>query len=239
MIFPLILNSYSQMNAWIFVIKKIQRINNAHLFSQLSVCLCIYVCACMYDMYSMCVYIYIYIYIWIWIRLWYMSHSIWCIFEFANSFCTCIHWTWHTGEIDVDGSVWRGHGWSGSTLLHLFCPARALGHLPVWNILSGALTRPYLLLPHRWPLTSMKYNYILVLLLVLTTLYINQMSVVFPSVVPMAQIGHAELQDVFEQALLPGGQFAPLSPTDPFILWLPSPALVTTCLTCNASAGLP
>ncbi|XP_058603978.1 sperm acrosome associated 6 isoform X2 [Onychostoma macrolepis] len=49
--------------------------------------------------------------------------------------------------------------------------------------------------------------------------------------VPMAQIGHAELQDVFEQALLPGGQFPPLSPTDPFTLWLPSPALVTTCLT--------
>ncbi|KAF4103219.1 hypothetical protein G5714_016102 [Onychostoma macrolepis] len=51
------------------------------------------------------------------------------------------------------------------------------------------------------------------------------------TVVPMAQIGHAELQDVFEQALLPGGQFPPLSPTDPFTLWLPSPALVTTCLT--------
>ncbi len=57
------------------------------------------------------------------------------------------------------------------------------------------------------------------------------MSVVFTSVVPMAQIGHAELQDVFEQALLPGGQFSPLSPTDSFTLWLPSPALVTTCLT--------
>ncbi|XP_042596906.1 sperm acrosome membrane-associated protein 6 isoform X1 [Cyprinus carpio] len=51
------------------------------------------------------------------------------------------------------------------------------------------------------------------------------------TVVPMAQIGHAELQDVFEQALLPGGQFPPLSSTDPFTLLLPSPALVTTCLT--------
>ncbi|KAL1259468.1 hypothetical protein QQF64_010045, partial [Cirrhinus molitorella] len=51
------------------------------------------------------------------------------------------------------------------------------------------------------------------------------------TVAPMAQIGHAELQDVFEQALLPGGQFPPLSHTVPFTLWLPSPALVTTCLT--------
>ncbi|XP_026116960.1 uncharacterized protein LOC113095804 [Carassius auratus] len=53
----------------------------------------------------------------------------------------------------------------------------------------------------------------------------------YVTVVPMAQIGHAELQDVFEQALLPGGQFFSLSPTVPFTLWLPSPALVTTCLT--------
>ncbi|KAI2655251.1 Sperm acrosome membrane-associated protein 6 [Labeo rohita] len=51
------------------------------------------------------------------------------------------------------------------------------------------------------------------------------------TVVPMAQIGHAELQDIFEQALLPGGQFPPLSHTVPFTLWLPSPALVTICLT--------
>lgn len=51
------------------------------------------------------------------------------------------------------------------------------------------------------------------------------------TVVPLAQLGHAELQDVFEQALLPGGQFPPLSPKDPFTLWVPSPALLTTCLT--------
>lgn len=77
----------------------------------------------------------------------------------------------------------------------------------------------------------MKSNYIPVMLLVLTTVYIYQLSVVFTSVVPLAQIGHAELQGVFEQALLPGGRFPPLSSTDPFTLWLPSPALVTTCLT--------
>ncbi|XP_056123577.1 sperm acrosome associated 6 isoform X2 [Rhinichthys klamathensis goyatoka] len=51
------------------------------------------------------------------------------------------------------------------------------------------------------------------------------------TVVPLAQLGHAELQDVFEQALLPGGQFPPLSPKDQFTLWMPSPALLTTCLT--------
>jgi len=57
------------------------------------------------------------------------------------------------------------------------------------------------------------------------------MSVVSTSVVPLAQLGHAELQDVFEQALLPGGRFPPLSPKDPFPLWVPRPAILTTCLT--------
>ncbi|XP_067251628.1 sperm acrosome membrane-associated protein 6 [Chanodichthys erythropterus] len=51
------------------------------------------------------------------------------------------------------------------------------------------------------------------------------------TVVPLAQLGHVELQDVFEQALLPGGKFPPVSPKDPFTLWMPSPALLTTCLT--------
>ncbi|KAG1947631.1 sperm acrosome membrane-associated protein 6 isoform X1 [Pimephales promelas] len=51
------------------------------------------------------------------------------------------------------------------------------------------------------------------------------------TVVPLEQLGHAELQDVFEQALLPGGQFPPLSPKDPFPLWVPRPAILTTCLT--------
>ncbi|XP_055066322.2 sperm acrosome membrane-associated protein 6 isoform X1 [Misgurnus anguillicaudatus] len=51
------------------------------------------------------------------------------------------------------------------------------------------------------------------------------------TVVPLTQLSHAELQDVFDHALLPGGQFPHRSPTVPFTLWLPSPDLLTTCLT--------
>ncbi|XP_030641211.1 sperm acrosome membrane-associated protein 6, partial [Chanos chanos] len=52
------------------------------------------------------------------------------------------------------------------------------------------------------------------------------------TVIPQVVIGHAELQDVFEQALLPGGQF-PLLPSDHQhnLLRLPSPALLAACLT--------
>ncbi|XP_051576977.1 sperm acrosome associated 6 [Myxocyprinus asiaticus] len=50
------------------------------------------------------------------------------------------------------------------------------------------------------------------------------------TVVPLVQLGQAELQDVFEQALLPGGQFSPLSPTVPVTLLLPSTDFLTTCL---------
>ncbi|XP_057195799.1 sperm acrosome associated 6 isoform X2 [Triplophysa rosa] len=50
------------------------------------------------------------------------------------------------------------------------------------------------------------------------------------TVVPLAQLGHAELQEVFDQALLPGGQFPHLSQTVPVTLWLPSPVLLTMCL---------
>lgn len=77
----------------------------------------------------------------------------------------------------------------------------------------------------------MKKNNIPELLLLLISLSLYQMYVVSTSVVPLAQLGHVELQDVFEQALLPGGQFPPLSPKDPFTLWVPSPVLLTTCLT--------
>ncbi|XP_065117031.1 sperm acrosome membrane-associated protein 6 isoform X2 [Paramisgurnus dabryanus] len=51
------------------------------------------------------------------------------------------------------------------------------------------------------------------------------------TVVPLTQLSHAELQDVFDNALLPGGQFPHRSPTVPFTLWLPSLELLTTCLT--------
>ncbi|XP_062848005.1 sperm acrosome associated 6 isoform X2 [Trichomycterus rosablanca] len=51
-------------------------------------------------------------------------------------------------------------------------------------------------------------------------------------VVPHVVVGHAELQDVFDQALLPAGQFSLLTPQPPFaLLRLPSPELLTTCLT--------
>ncbi|XP_051999336.1 sperm acrosome associated 6 isoform X2 [Xyrauchen texanus] len=50
------------------------------------------------------------------------------------------------------------------------------------------------------------------------------------TVVPLVQLGQAELQDVFEQAMLPGGQFSSLTPTVPITLLLPSTDILTTCL---------
>ncbi|KAG9275918.1 sperm acrosome associated 6 [Astyanax mexicanus] len=51
-------------------------------------------------------------------------------------------------------------------------------------------------------------------------------------VVPGVSQGHAELQDVFDQALLPAGQFPLKLPRPPFALVrLPGPELLTVCLT--------
>ncbi|XP_060776768.1 sperm acrosome associated 6 [Neoarius graeffei] len=52
------------------------------------------------------------------------------------------------------------------------------------------------------------------------------------TVVPNEEVGHAELQDVFDNALLPAGQFLLLPSVPSFsLLRLPSPALLTICLT--------
>lgn len=51
-------------------------------------------------------------------------------------------------------------------------------------------------------------------------------------VVPNEVVGHAELQDVFDKALLPAGKFQILPSIPPFsLLRLPSPELLTVCLT--------
>ncbi|TRY94714.1 hypothetical protein DNTS_021604 [Danionella cerebrum] len=51
------------------------------------------------------------------------------------------------------------------------------------------------------------------------------------TVVPVQQIAHVELQEVFEQALLPSGHFPPLSHSSAFSLRLPSLGLLSACLT--------
>ncbi|XP_017311163.1 sperm acrosome associated 6 isoform X4 [Ictalurus punctatus] len=52
------------------------------------------------------------------------------------------------------------------------------------------------------------------------------------TVVPNEVVGHAELQDVFDKALLPAGKFQILPSIPPFsLLRLPSPELLTVCLT--------
>ncbi|XP_053090998.1 sperm acrosome associated 6 isoform X14 [Pangasianodon hypophthalmus] len=52
------------------------------------------------------------------------------------------------------------------------------------------------------------------------------------TVVPNEVVGHAELQDVFDKALLPAGQFLLSASIPPFsLLRLPSPDLLTICLT--------
>ncbi|XP_058273155.1 sperm acrosome associated 6 [Hemibagrus wyckioides] len=51
------------------------------------------------------------------------------------------------------------------------------------------------------------------------------------TVVPNEVVGHTELQDVFDKALLPAGQFLLLPSIPPFsLLRLPSPELLTVCL---------
>lgn len=52
------------------------------------------------------------------------------------------------------------------------------------------------------------------------------------SVVHQVVAGNAELQNVFDQALLPAGEFPLLTPRPPFdLLRLPSTELLTICLT--------
>ncbi|KAF4088587.1 hypothetical protein AMELA_G00084220 [Ameiurus melas] len=52
------------------------------------------------------------------------------------------------------------------------------------------------------------------------------------TVVPSDVVGHAELQEVFDKALLPAGKFLILPSIPPFsLLRLPSPELLTVCLT--------
>ncbi|XP_072535121.1 sperm acrosome membrane-associated protein 6 [Salminus brasiliensis] len=52
------------------------------------------------------------------------------------------------------------------------------------------------------------------------------------TVTPRAVKGHVELQDVFDQALLPAGQFPLMLPQPPFaVVQLPGPDLLTVCLT--------
>ncbi|XP_056142335.1 sperm acrosome associated 6 [Lampris incognitus] len=66
-------------------------------------------------------------------------------------------------------------------------------------------------------------------------IYANQRSVVrlyyYLTVIPRAAVGHTELQELFDLALLPGGRIvpAPDAPHDSFVL--PSPAILTACLT--------
>ncbi|XP_030225319.1 sperm acrosome membrane-associated protein 6 [Gadus morhua] len=65
-------------------------------------------------------------------------------------------------------------------------------------------------------------------------LYAAQRSVVrlyyYLTVTPQLEVGHTELQEIFDLSVLPGGRMTPGPDGSPHSLLLPPPALLTTCL---------
>ncbi|TKS81895.1 hypothetical protein D9C73_016002 [Collichthys lucidus] len=51
------------------------------------------------------------------------------------------------------------------------------------------------------------------------------------TVTPQVVVGHTELQEIFDLSLLPGGRLLPAPGGPPHTLHLPSPLLLTACLT--------